>query len=93
MHIALLRARIDIPQAMSLKDKRRVVKSIKDRVSRKMNISVAEVGEHDIWNRAELAFVTVAKDTKVVDKRISGLTSLLEGGHDWSLLELATERL
>ena len=93
MHIALLRARIDIPQAMSLKDKRRVVKSIKDRVSRKMNISVAEVGEHDIWNRAELAFVTVANDTRVVDKRISGLTHLLENGHDWLLLEISVERL
>ncbi|MFC1481634.1 DUF503 domain-containing protein [Candidatus Neomarinimicrobiota bacterium] len=93
MHIALLRARIDIPQAMSLKDKRRVVKSIKDRVSGKMNVSVAEVGDHDIWNRAELAFVTVANESKVVDKRISGLTALLDSGHDWQLLELVTERL
>ncbi len=93
MHIALLRARIDIPQAMSLKDKRRVVKSIKDRVSGQMNVSVAEIGDHDIWNRAELAFVTVANDTKIVDKRIAGLTTLLEGGHDWQLLELANERL
>ncbi len=93
MHIALLRATISIPRAHSLKDKRRVVKSLKDRTVNKMNVSVAEVGQQDVWNRAELAFVTVAAEKKVVEKRLSDIAQRLERNHDWVLLEVRTEFL
>ena len=52
MHIALLQATLSIPEAHSLKDKRRVIKSLKDRITNQMNVSVAEVGQQDVWNRA-----------------------------------------
>lgn len=93
MHIALLRATISIPEARSLKDKRRVVKSLKDRTVNKMNVSVAEVGQQELWNRAELAFVTVAAEKRVVEKRLSDIAQRLEQNHDWVLLELRTEFL
>ncbi|MCK4579178.1 MAG: DUF503 domain-containing protein [Candidatus Marinimicrobia bacterium] len=93
MHIALLRAIIDIPDAHNLKDKRAVVRSIKDRVTKHMNVSVAEVGQHDVWNRAELAFVTVAAEKEVVEKRVSAVNTLLEEGRDWVLLEVKVEPL
>ncbi len=93
MHIALLRAAVEIPASFSLKDKRRVLRSIKDRTSRKMNVSVAEVGQHDIWNRAELAFVTVAENKDVIDKRLAALLRLLEENAGWVLNEVKTEAL
>jgi len=93
MHIALLRAVIDIPGAYSLKDKRHVIKSLKDRTVNRMNVSVAEVGQQDVWNRAELAFVTVAADKQVVEKRLSEIMERLEQGHEWVLMELKTEWL
>jgi len=93
MHIALLQAVIDIPGSNSLKDKRRVVKSLKDSTVSRMNVSVAEVGQHDIWNRAELAFVTVAAEKNVVEKRLSQIIERLENGKDWLLLEVKTEYL
>ena len=93
MHIALLQAVIDIPGSNSLKDKRRVVKSLKDSTVSRMNVSVAEVGQHDIWNRAELAFVTVAAEKNVVEKRLSQIIERLENGRDWLLLEVKTEYL
>ena len=91
MHIALLSATISIPEAHSLKDKRRVVKSLKDRTVNHMNVSVAEVGQQEVWNRAELAFVTVAAEKKVVERRLSQIIERLENGHDWVLMEVRTE--
>ena len=93
MHIALLRAILDIPEAYSLKDKRRVIKSLKDRVAGQMNVSVAEVGQQEVWNRAELAFITVAAEKKVVERRLSEIVGRLERGHGWVLLEMKTEEL
>ena len=93
MHIILLRAHIDIPGAHSLKEKRRVVKSLKESTVARMNVSVAEVGQHEVWNRAELAFITVAAESDVVDKRVSKIIHRLETGSDWILLEVKTEKL
>ncbi len=93
MHIALLRAAIDIPEAHSLKDKRRVVKSLKDRTVARMNVAVAEVGQQEVWNRAELAFITVAAEKDVAEKRVAQIIKNLESGSDWILLELKQEWL
>ena len=93
MHIALLSATISIPEAHSLKDKRRVVKSLKDRTVSHMNVSVAEVGQQEVWNRAELAFVTVAAEKKVVERRLSQIMERLERNHEWVLMDIRTEFL
>ena len=62
MHIAVLRVGLLIRESRSLKDKRRVVKSIKDRVRARLNVSIAEVGDADLRQRADLAAVTVSGD-------------------------------
>ncbi|UCH62389.1 MAG: DUF503 domain-containing protein [Fidelibacterota bacterium] len=93
MHIALLSAGISIPEAHSLKDKRRVVKSLKDRTVNHMNVSVAEVGQQEVWNRAELAFVTVAAEKRIVERRLSEIAERLERNHEWVLMEVRTEFL
>jgi len=46
----------------SLKDKRRVLKSLKDRLHRQYNVSVAETDHHELWQRSELACGVVARD-------------------------------
>lgn len=91
MTIALLQAAISIPEARSLKDKRRVIKSLKDRTVANMNVSVAEVGSQEVWNRAELAFVTVAAEKQVAEKRLSEIAAQLERNREWVLLEIKTE--
>ena len=45
-----------------MKDKRHVVKSLKDRLRHKFNVSVAEIDYQDLWQRALVAAVTVASD-------------------------------
>lgn len=48
----------------SLKEKRSVVKSLKDRLHRSFNVSVAETGHHDVWQRAELTACVVSGDRR-----------------------------
>lgn len=62
MKLGLLQVELKIPGAMSLKDKRRVVRSIKDRLHREHLVSVAEVGALETWNLALLAFAIVSAD-------------------------------
>jgi hypothetical protein len=57
--IALLSVECYLPLSQSLKDKRMVLRRIKDRVGA-FNVSVAEVAHQDLWQRAGLGIVTVA---------------------------------
>jgi uncharacterized protein len=60
--VTLLYIELIIPYAQSLKDKRREVRGIKDRISSKFNASVAEVGYQDKWQRTVLAVCLVGND-------------------------------
>jgi uncharacterized protein YlxP (DUF503 family) len=62
--IALLTLDIHIPHAHSLKDKRMVIRSMKDRLRTKFNVSVSEVDHQELWQRAQLSVVTVGSDER-----------------------------
>ena len=93
MVIGLLEARLSLPGARSLKDKRQVIKSLKDRVRQRVNVSVAEVDYQDVWQSAALAFVTVAAERITVDQRLSELQAFLRSDPRAILLDLHTELL
>jgi len=59
MEIALLTIDIHLPYAQSLKDKREVVRQLKDRLRARFNCSVAEVDANDLWQVSQVAVVTV----------------------------------
>lgn len=60
MHVGLLHVRLHIPDAGSLKDKRRVVKSILDRARHRYHVAAAEVDEQDVYRIAVLGFASVS---------------------------------
>lgn len=60
--IGVLTLEIRVENSHSLKDKRHVVKGLKDRLRHKFNVSVAEIDYQDLWQRALIAAVTVASD-------------------------------
>jgi uncharacterized protein YlxP (DUF503 family) len=62
LKIAILQFDLLIDDAMSLKDKRRVVKSLKDKLHREHLVSVAEVGDQAVWNRAAMGLSAVSAD-------------------------------
>lgn len=93
MIIGVVTATISIPDAQSLKDKRSVLRRMKDRFLNRMNVSVAEVGLQDVWKSAEMAFVTVAADSSVVQQRISEISTELRSDPRYVLVKLNTEML
>lgn len=62
-----------ISEAQSLKDRRRVLNSLKERLHQKFPVASAEVGETDLWQRAELAIVSVSNEQRHVDEVLSSL--------------------
>lgn len=68
--IALLIVDIQIPHAQSLKDKRAVVRRLKDRLRSKFNVAVAEVDHQDVWQRSQLSVVTVGPDEAYLNQML-----------------------
>ena len=68
MFVGICEIEVLIPQARSLKEKRVIVKSIKDKISKRFNVSIAEVGYQDKWQRALFCVAKVGNDTVSVDK-------------------------
>lgn len=77
----------------SLKEKRRVLKSIKDRTSRKFNVSIAEVDYNDLWQRAKLGICCVSNDKVHADRVLSGVVNFIEGNFQAELLDYSIEIL
>jgi len=69
---------LHIPAAHSLKDKRQVIRSVVTRLRQRFNVSVAEVGSHDIWQSAELAIVCVSNDRGYAHGLLSKAIQTLE---------------
>jgi len=65
----------------SLKDKRRILKSLKDRLHQQFNVSVAETAHHDRWQRAELSCCVVATDRRHAERVLASADNLVSG-HD-----------
>ena len=67
MPIACLTLELSIEQARSLKDKRQVLRSLKDRLRSSFNVSVAELDSTGLWNRATVAVVGVSDSRDYLD--------------------------
>jgi uncharacterized protein len=77
MVVALLTIDLFIPGAHSLKEKRMVLRRIKDRV-KKFNIAVSEVEHQDLWQRGSLAIVTVSSDQQHADRELAAVADEIE---------------
>jgi uncharacterized protein YlxP (DUF503 family) len=66
--VGLCTVELFIPESQSLKDKRQVLLSLKDRLREKFNLSVAEVGEQDLWQKAVLGLACVANEGRYVNQ-------------------------
>lgn len=78
MIIGVLTVDISIDGAFSLKEKRMVLRSIRDRVRHKFNVSLAEVDGHDVWNYSRLGVAVVANQQKHANQVLSKVAELLE---------------
>ncbi|MCS6770789.1 MAG: DUF503 domain-containing protein [Kiritimatiellae bacterium] len=93
MTIGCLQAKLSIPEARSLKDKRMVLRSLKDRMLNKMNVSVAEVDHQDLWQSCVLAVVTVAAEKETVEQRLADVSEFIRSNPQVVLLDVMVEIL
>ena len=70
MPIAKLTVELDIPHAQSLKDRRQVLRSLKDKLRHSFNLSVAELDDGIVWNRATLGIATISSSTSYLTGQI-----------------------
>ena len=77
MVLAWAKISMRIPGIKSLKEKRRIIKSLKDRVFNKFKISISEVDENDIWQRATIGLAIVSSDRSYVQKSLDMVFQLI----------------
>ena len=70
MPVGLLTLELHIPDAQSLKDKRQVLRSLKDRLRGQFNVAVAELDHHDVWQRAVVGIVTLSNEEHHVEESL-----------------------
>jgi len=81
MIIGVLNVDLFVPNSTSLKTKRFVIKSIKDRLRNRFNVSVAEIDHNDKWQRAALGVVIVSNETKYVEGVLGSVLNLIDSEH------------
>ena len=79
MVIGVIGWELEVYGCQSLKEKRRVIRSLRDRLRARHNISVAETGHQDLWQRAEITACVVGSDRRQVEAVLSGADRLVEG--------------
>lgn len=91
MRVGVYTIKIFLPVSRSLKDKRRVVKSIKDRMRSRYNIAIAEVDGHDLWQSSTIAIVSVSNEDAVIDETFRKIHNEIENMIPGSIVEEKVE--
>jgi uncharacterized protein len=91
MQLGTLRIVLQIPQSRSLKTKRQVVKGIKDRLKNRFNISVAEVDDNDLWQRATLGVAIVANERVFIDQVLTSVMNYIESNPEVIVVDVERE--
>jgi uncharacterized protein len=78
VHIATCTIRLSVPGVQSLKEKRRVVKSLLARLPKQFNVAVAEVDEHDKWQTAVIALASIGNDAAYLHGLLEKVVAWIE---------------
>jgi len=78
MIVGICHLDVIIPENHSLKGKRHVIKKITDRVRSRFNISIAEVGDNELWQRSQLGLSIVGNDRRFVNSYLDKVVNFIE---------------
>lgn len=93
MIIGICTCEIFIFNANSLKSKRSVVKSIIEKSKNRFNISIAEVGENDKWQKSIIAFSTISNDQTIVEETIEKVINFFDSYSEIEIIKIKREIL
>jgi uncharacterized protein YlxP (DUF503 family) len=79
MIVGVCRLTLMAPESQSLKEKRMVLRSIKDRTRQKFNVAIAEVGSQDNWQEAIIGFAVVANEKRFVQEMVEKIVNFIDG--------------
>lgn len=80
-----------IGDSHSLKDKRRVLNSLKERIRNRFNAAVAEVDDHALWQRAVLGVAVVSSAVEHCDEMLTKIVNFVEGDPRVHILDYQME--
>ncbi len=91
--VAVGTVELHLPAVGSLKDKRHVLKGVKEKVRHRFEVSVAEVNHQDSWQRATLAVACVSQDSRHANEVVSKALAFIESLVDGHVIDIQTEIL
>jgi hypothetical protein len=78
MVVGTLKIAFHLPENRSLKGKRKVVRSMVDKVKARFNVAIAEIGSNDKWQRIELGITAVGNDRRHIDSSLNHVLDFLD---------------
>ncbi len=91
MFVAVARLSLSIPESGSLKSKRHVLHKVLDKVKARFNVSIAEVADNDLWQKATLGIAAVANDHAFAQESVSKVVRFIEELYVAPVTSCATE--
>jgi uncharacterized protein YlxP (DUF503 family) len=91
MIVACARVTLMIPGNHSLKGKRKVVKSLVEKVRHRFDAAAAEVEDHDLWQKAQIGLALVGNDSQVLSARLSQIMKFMESLHVAEIIDSYVE--
>ena len=92
MNIGVCKVSLRIPENMSLKGKRQVLKSITSRVRNKFNVAVAEVDDNDVWQVATIGICCISNNNRHTNQVLSRVVDFIIGSRfDIEILDYGIE--
>jgi uncharacterized protein YlxP (DUF503 family) len=93
MFVCVARLTLEIPASGSLKAKRQILRRVTDRVKARFNVSVAEVEDNDLWQRATIALAVVGNDRRHVNEQMDKIIQFVDDMYVAPLISRETEIL
>jgi uncharacterized protein YlxP (DUF503 family) len=90
MIVAITTWDLHLPACHSLKEKRSVLKPLTNGLRRTLNVSVAETGNQDLWQRAEIACAAVGSVRAVVDETLRAADKMVEAADGIRIVDTVT---
>lgn len=93
MVVGTCKAVLRIDGAFSLKDKRRTLKSLLERIKSRFNVSAAEIDKNDVWNSAVIGIACVSNDAGYSDGLLQAIVNFLENDPRIEVIDYTTETI
>lgn len=78
MQVGILKIYLEITNSRSLKDKRMVLKGLKDRIRRSFNVSISEISEQDKWQSSVLGISSISSDKQFIETMFNKIVDFIE---------------